>query len=416
MLRGLTARLESRGMSAPSTWVSLAAEDASLRSGERRIELVGLEEQERAEYGAAKSALWDELHGLRAEPLDVECVSAGLRKLAVVIGRRSRELHEEEPFDAFYTHDFQLLELAPELPAGVPRVFRWHVPVLRAAPATRAYVAAALDRFDAVIVSTEGYARELRRWGVRVPVHASYPYLDESRGRVVTEADVEALDARLALGPDDVVFTLVARMDPMKSQDVAIRALARIAARAPQAKLLLVGGGGFSGGRQGLGLSQASRWREHLVALAQELGVGSRVVFAGSLNDEDLDVAITRSRAVLLPSVLEGFGLAAVEGWLYGKPVLVSRGAGVAELVEEGVNGYTFAPGDDAALAQGMLRLARDPDAAALLGAEGRRSARACYLDRGADDVWGILEAALAKGARPPAAAGGAAPRGGGPL
>jgi glycosyltransferase involved in cell wall biosynthesis len=364
--------------------------------------MVALDAEATSAYASAKSALWDELHALRGAPLDIPAVRGGLRALARGIGARTRELHKEQPFDLFYTHDFQLLELAPELPQNVPRVFRWHVPVTSAPARTREYVAHALDGYDAVIVSTERYAEELESWGVRARIHASYPYIDETRRRVVTTADIETFAAQHGIGADDVVFTIVARMDPMKSHDVAIRALARIARLAPEAKLLLVGGGGFSGGRRGLGLTQAGDWRAHLEGLARELGVEERVRFTGGLSDDELDVAITCSRAILLPSALEGFGLAAVEGWLYGKPVLVSEGAGVAELVDEGVNGHTFAPGDDAALARTMLRLAQDADEALAMGEAGRGRARACYLDEGASAVWDVLEGVIGRGAKPP--------------
>ena len=398
MLRGLVHHLQDAGRISSTAWVSLAREPASLRMGSARLEFVALPDERLEPYGRAKSALWSELHGIPGEPLATPDVAAGLRHLGDAVAARSAALHEEEPFDVFYTHDFQLLETARGLPPGVPRAFRWHVPVRPVGPATRAYVAQALSAYDAVLVSTRAYARELRSWGVRAPVHASYPYLDESRRRVVTRADLDAFDARHGLAGADVVFTLVARMDPIKSHDVAIRALARIRRRVPHARLLLVGGGGFSGGRQGLGLSQAGAWRAGLERLAADLGVADRVTFTGGVTDEELDVAITRSRAVLLPSVLEGFGLAAVEAWLYGRPALVSRGAGVAELVRDGVNGDSFAPGDDAALADAMLALARDEDLALRMGEEGRRTARACHLARGAEDVWDVLRGVLPDG------------------
>lgn len=395
MLKGLVQRLEAKGRTQVASWVSLSTEEATLAWGKRRLDLVTLPPDVQGVYARAKSMLWDEIHGLRERPLPIDEVAGGLRILGNAIGERCRLVHEQRAMDLFYTHDFQLLELGPRLPRRVPRVFRWHVPVRPLPRAAQDYVARAIDEFDAVIVSTEAYAAELRRWGVRAPVHASYPYLDESRRRVVTTVDVEAFNERHAIKPDDVVFTIVARMDPMKSQDVAIRALARIRKRVPEARLVLVGGGGFSGGRQGLGLPTATNWREHLARLALELGVADRVTFAGALSDEELDVAITRSRAVLLPSMLEGFGLAAIEGWLYGRPVIVSTGAGVAELVEEERNGFTFAPGDDATLAQAMLRLARSQVEAARMGEEGRRTARECHLDRGADDVWRILRGVM---------------------
>ncbi|MHB8604564.1 MAG: glycosyltransferase, partial [Thermoplasmatota archaeon] len=89
---------------------------------------------------------------------------------------------------------------------------------------------------------------------------------------------------------------------------------------------------------------------------------------------------------------LEGFGLSIVEGWVHERAALVSRGAGVAELVRDGENGFTFAPDDDAALARHMLALASDADLAARLGREGRRTAQECSLARGSAHIWKILD------------------------
>lgn len=393
MLRALSIRLEERGRIAPATWVSLAREPARLTWGRGHLDFVSMAPEDMERYGAGKSAFWEELHGI-GPASDPALVENGLTFLGRAIASRCTELHNETPFDLFYTHDFQLLTAGRDLPDGVPRVFRWHGPVRRMSDPMRMLVARAMGDYDAVIVSTRRYAAELRSWGVRVPIHVSYPYLDESR-RVVTDADIDAFNEKHGIASDDVAFVIVARMDAIKSQDVAIRALARIARIVPRARLILVGGGGFSGGRQGLGLGQATDWRASLEGLARDLGVSDRVTFTGGISDAELDVAFSRARAVLLPSVLEGFGLAAVEGWLNGRPAIVSGGAGVAELVKNGANGYTFDPGDDETLAQTMIVLANDEDRARMMGAEGRRTARVCHLDRGADDVWGILRSVL---------------------
>lgn len=400
MVGALLGRLDRLGRIGGASWLTLASQGPQrvVLAKHRAFEQVRLAADDQAAYATAKGALWDALHGIPApdgQVPDPDAVAAGLARLADAMARRTRSLHAREPFDLFYTHDFQLLPLASRLPQGPPKMFRWHVPVTRLPPALERRVVAWLDRYDAVVVSTQGYADALRRAGVTTPVHASYPYVDEARCRVVTTDDVAAFDARHGLGPDDVVFTLVARLDPMKRQDVAIRALARIAREAPEAKLLLVGGGGFSGGRAGLGLPQAGLWRARLEALARDLGLRERVLFAGNVPDADLDVAYTRSRAVLLPSAIEGFGLAAVEGWLYGRPVLVSRGAGVAELVEDEVNGFTHEPGDEGALARHMLALARDEARAHEMGLAGRVTARACHVRRGADAVWDVMRGLL---------------------
>jgi len=58
-----------------------------------------------------------------------------------------------------------------------------------------------------------------------------------------------------------------------------------------------------------------------------------------------------------------------------GKPVVVAREGGAAELVENEVDAVAVAPRDSAALADAILGLARDPERRARLGGEARRTA-----------------------------------------
>ncbi len=62
----------------------------------------------------------------------------------------------------------------------------------------------------------------------------------------------------------------------------------------------------------------------------------------------------------VLPSVEDGFGLAAVEAMAAGLPVIVSDHAGCADLIDDGVNGFVTPARDAAALAERMRTLARD--------------------------------------------------------
>ncbi|HWG91786.1 MAG TPA: glycosyltransferase family 4 protein [Candidatus Thermoplasmatota archaeon] len=399
MMHGLLHRLLAKGRLRDATWMSLARGGPSRYALAPRlgVEHVQLAAKTLIPYAAAKGALWDEVHGTLGRPaLPEHRVARGLEALSIAMARRALALHKEEPFDVFYVHDFQLTPLAQFLPAGVPRVFRWHIPVPETPTPLLAGAVKGLNRYDAVIVSTQAYAARLQALGVTVPIHPLYPYVDESRKRVVTAEDVHAFNARWGLDPGDPVFLLVARLDPIKSQDVALRAMARLAAVAPRARLLVVGGGGFSGDRKaGLGMVAFSDWEASLRDLARRLGIERSVVFTGNLPDGELDVAYTRARALLLPSRLEGFGLTAIEGWLYGRPVVVSRGAGVSELVREGRNGFTHAPGDEEVLADHLLFLAENPEVARHLGREGRATAQACHLGPGTEAVWRVLEGAV---------------------
>lgn len=392
MVRALVAEWERTKRIERATWVSLASSPApSLRLTEHTtIVHASLADAEQAEYSDAKGAFWNALHGLAAG-VDLDRVDAGLSQLARALAARATKEHVRSAFDVFYVHDFQLMRIARFLPKGVPVAFRWHGPAHKMEPHVEAYLASCLNEFDVVVVHTGAYARELRRMGVTIRVHVSCPYVPEPPARVITREDMMSFEKRFGIDPSDAVFTLVARLDPIKSQDVAIRALARVIHDAPHARLMIVGGGGFSAGRGGLGMSHAVEWKDELEALARQLGVASRVTLTGGILDDDLEIAYARSRAIVLPSRVEGFGLAPVEGWMRSVPVIVSGGAGVAELVREGENGFVFPAGDVDSLARAMTSLASSAQSARLMGRAGQATAKACRVERAARDEWDVL-------------------------
>ena len=82
--------------------------------------------------------------------------------------------------------------------------------------------------------------------------------------------------------------------------------------------------------------------------------------------------AYQRSDIFLFPSRLEGFGYPVAEAMACGKPVVCTNYSSLPELVEDG-RGGTLCPRDDVdAFAEGIRRLARDPDLRAQMGAYNR--------------------------------------------
>lgn len=392
MVRALLAEWEASNAIERATWISLASSPApAIRLSPRTlIEHVALSGTEQSDYASAKGGFWNALHGL-ADGIDFAAIDVGLTHLARAMAAKAAEAHDRSPFDAFYVHDFQLMRIARYLPAEVPTAFRWHGPAHRMYPPVEAYLASCLNEFGSVIVHTKRYARELERMGVTVPIHASYPYVPDPPIRAITRADLDAFDARFGIGESDAVLTIVARLDPIKSQDVAIRALAQVVGSCPNARLLIVGGGGFSAGRGGLGMGHAVEWRDELERLAHDLGVAQRVTFTGGILDDELELAFARSRAIILPSHVEGFGLAPLEGWHRGVPAIVSSGTGIAELVRDGENGLVFPAGDVDGLARAMLALASNAANAQRMGREGQVTAAECVVGRAARDEWRVL-------------------------
>ena len=85
------------------------------------------------------------------------------------------------------------------------------------------------------------------------------------------------------------------------------------------------------------------------------------VVFTGFVNQSELPALYAASDVFVLPSEHEPWGLAVNEAMCASLPVVVSREVGcVADLVRDGVNGYTPAAGDIEGLARALRRLIED--------------------------------------------------------
>lgn len=86
--------------------------------------------------------------------------------------------------------------------------------------------------------------------------------------------------------------------------------------------------------------------------------------------------------AVVVPSLwFETFGLVAAEAMSHGVPVIGSRIGALAELIDDGVDGLLFEPGDAEGLARQVRRLWDDPELRRRLGAAARDKARRRWAD-----------------------------------
>ena len=67
-----------------------------------------------------------------------------------------------------------------------------------------------------------------------------------------------------------------------------------------------------------------------------QLGLQERVVFTGYLSDEDVVVLLNLASVLVLPSLMEGFGLPAVEAAACGCPVIATNESPLAALLGDG--------------------------------------------------------------------------------
>jgi glycosyltransferase involved in cell wall biosynthesis len=156
-----------------------------------------------------------------------------------------------------------------------------------------------------------------------------------------------------------------------------VRAVAEVVREMPELVVLCAGDGPHRGAFE----------RE-----AAERGLTNAVRFLG--HRADVPALLALSRLVVLPSLAESFGFAALEAMSLGRPVVASRAGGLPEVVRDGDTGLLVDVGDAAGLARAMVALLRDPERAAALGAAGRERARGFSCDRmlrGYEAVYGRI-------------------------
>jgi phosphatidylinositol alpha-1,6-mannosyltransferase len=177
------------------------------------------------------------------------------------------------------------------------------------------------------------------------------------------------LRAQWTIGDAPIMLT-VARLVPHKGQDAGIRALASLSSEFPDLRYVLVGEG-----------HDEKRLRD----IARELGVADRVIFAGAIDDADLQEAYATATVYLGPSRIdneinvEGFGISFLEASASGVPVVAGDSGGVRSAVRDGETGLVVPPEDIEAMASAVASFLRDHDRRQQFGDAGRRAVETHY-------------------------------------
>jgi len=101
--------------------------------------------------------------------------------------------------------------------------------------------------------------------------------------------------------------------------------------------------------------------RAALEQLAAQLGLTGRVTFRGAMPHEAVVNELCTSDILLHPSEWESFGIAVAEAMAARVAVIAARSPGPSDIVDHGVTGFLYAPGDVEALGYHLHRLATDP-------------------------------------------------------
>lgn len=163
--------------------------------------------------------------------------------------------------------------------------------------------------------------------------------------------------------------------DLQKALPAAIRAVAQV----PGIRLVAVS------------KSEPSPYR----AMAEAAGIARRVVFVPPTHEVNRYYAA--ADLFLFPTYYDAFGLVVTEAMATGLPVITSRAAGAAELIEHGVDGLlTDAPWDETAISEHLVRLRNDPALRERLGRAARAKIEPYTWDRTAAETMAVYQHVVA--------------------
>jgi glycosyltransferase involved in cell wall biosynthesis len=155
-------------------------------------------------------------------------------------------------------------------------------------------------------------------------------------------------------------FLYVGRLQRYKGLETAIRAVRVARASGTPVELEIAGQGDD---------------RPRLEELVAQQRLQGAVRFLGFVSEQDKQRLLQRAWGAVFPSAKEGWGITNVEAAACGTPAIASNSPGLRETVRDGITGVLVPHGDVAAMADAMMRFAKDAALVARLGHGARQFA-----------------------------------------
>jgi glycosyltransferase involved in cell wall biosynthesis len=237
----------------------------------------------------------------------------------------------------------------------------------------RRMIAAAARRADVIVTGSHYAADGLRaRFQVRGEIVVVHHGVDHSRFAPATGDAQSATNDWAALARHGIARPYIgfaSTIEPRKDVPTLVRAFARIAAARPDLQLVVAGGDGW-------GIAEAR-------SAIEASGVATRVLRPGYLDDATLAALFRRAEVVAYPSLVEGFGMPALEALASGAPLVTTSGSALEEVVGDAA--VLVPPADPEALARALATVLDDAAVAARLRAAGPEWASTFTWERSID-------------------------------
>ena len=125
-------------------------------------------------------------------------------------------------------------------------------------------------------------------------------------------------DEDFGIKKTDKIVLFLGRITLQKGPDYFVQAAKKVLGHEKNVKFVIAGSGDME---------------PFIIEKAAELGIADKVLFAGFLNNDDVERAYKMADIYVMPSVSEPFGITALEAMKYKTPSIVSKQSGVSEVI-----------------------------------------------------------------------------------
>lgn len=210
-------------------------------------------------------------------------------------------------------------------------------------------------------------------------VRVIYPGYDETLQRIEDPQVIAAAKARYHIAGDYLLYlgTLQPRKNLARLIEAFVRAgLARSTSHPQRLQLVLAGKKGWD--------------YEALVRLVNRMGLQNQVIFPGYIAPEDKAVLLSGARALVFPSLYEGFGMPVLEAMVCGVPVLTARASSLPEVAGDAA--VLVDPLDVDSIAAGLRQIVDRPELCRVLVERGYRQAQKFSWQHAARQLWEVFD------------------------
>ena len=223
---------------------------------------------------------------------------------------------------------------------------------------------------DAVIAVSDSTQDEVQR------------FFPQGASRVQAIYEAPFLEPVVEPGPIGDYFLFVGTIEPRKNLTRILEAYARYTRMHNQPISLKICGG------KGWGLDE-------LESIIEQHCLGGLVEVLGYVDDADLPALYFNARALLIPSLYEGFGLPIVEAFSQGTPVITANRGAMSEIA--GDAGRCVAPESVEELASALIEFTENRELVAELQVRACERAALFSWDRAAEQTLALLESLLSR-------------------